>query len=300
MKRRTFLKITLPVALSGYASAAASNKPQFTFGVIADPQYADREPNGTRQYRKSLDKMKTAVTELNKHDLEFVVTLGDVIDKDLASFDDIMPIYKTLKAPRRFVLGNHDFTMDGKDKGKVLRKLGMKDSYYSETHGDWHFIYLDGTEISIYRHDGNDPRTIAARKQMLQMREDKISPANWSSGALGEDQLKWFSKELKMAKRARKRVIIFNHYPLLPFGDGYNLWNDKEVVSLIDEYPNVVAHMNGHQHKGNYTLNKACHYVNFKGMVETVDNSAYAVVRCYRDRIEVDGFETEPDRKCAF
>ena len=35
-------------------------------------------------------------------------------------------------------------------------------------------------------------------------------------------------------------------------------------------------------------------------MVETKDKSAVAVVRCYAGRIEVDGYETEPDRTCKF
>lgn len=43
MKRRNFLKITLPLALAGKASAAPATEPDLTFGVIADPQYADAD-----------------------------------------------------------------------------------------------------------------------------------------------------------------------------------------------------------------------------------------------------------------
>jgi len=300
MKRRTFIKITLPVALTGYVGASESDKPQLSFGVIADPQYADVEPRGSRFYRNSLEKMKSAVAELNKHDLEFVATLGDVIDRNIVSFNDIMPIYKTLKAPQRFVLGNHDFTVDDKDKSRVLEHLGMKDSYYSETKGVWHFIYLDGTDVSPYRHPKESAETKAAKKKLQLMKAEKLPQAKPYSGALGTDQLKWFAAELDKAKAAKKPVIVFNHFPVFPLNDGYNLWNDMDVVTLIAKYPNVVACMNGHRHKGNYAVNKGCHYVNFKGMVETKNKSAFAVVRCYSDRIEVDGFETEPDRSCAF
>ena len=54
--------------------------------------------------------------------------------------------------------------------------------------------------------------------------------------------------------------------------------------------------MNGHNHKGNYAVQKGTHYVNFKGMVETETESAYAIVSCYSDRVEIEGFGLEPHR----
>jgi predicted phosphodiesterase len=300
MHRRTFLKITLPAALTGYAGAAESDLPLISFGVIADPQYADVKSAGSRHYRDSLGKLKGAVAELNKHDLKFVVTLGDVIDRDIASFNDIMPIYKTLKAPRRFVLGNHDFTVDDKDKDKVLGHLDMKNGYHAESAGDWHFIYLDGTDVSTYRHPKDSAETASAKEVLGKMKQEKRKNAVPWNGALGAKQVQWFSAELDKAKAANKRVIVFNHYPVFPLNDSHNLWNNTEVVGLIAKHPNVIAYMNGHNHRGNYAVNKGCHYVNLKGMVETKDKSAFAVVRCYNDRIEVDGYETEPDRTCKF
>ena len=71
---------------------------------------------------------------------------------------------------------------------------------------------------------------------------------------------------------------------------------DKAVVSMIVKFPNVVAYMNGHNHKGNYTTHKGCHFVNFKGMVETEASAPFAIVKYFTDRIEIDGYDTEPDR----
>lgn len=299
MERRSFIKIAIPAALTGYVSAAEANKLALSFGVIADPQYADQETRGTRHYRNSLGKMKTAVSKLNRYDLKFVVTLGDVIDKNIKSFDDIMPLYKQMKAPRRFVLGNHDFSVSDHEKENVMKHLEMKNGYYSESIGDWHFIYLDSTDISTYRYPKKSPETDSARKLRTKLRTEKISKASPSSGAVGVKQLEWFSTELEKTKAEKKNVIIFNHHPVFPLGDGYNMWNDKEVVDLIAKHQHVVAFMNGHKHKGNYAVNGNCHYVNIKGMVETLDKSAYAVVKCYADRIEIDGFDTEPNRSCT-
>lgn len=300
MERRSFLKITLPATITGGVAAASGDKPLLSFGVIADPQYVDADPGGSRHYRKSLGKLKAAIKELNQHELKFVTTLGDVIDRKFASFDDIMPIYDELKSPKRFVLGNHDFSVDEAEKKKVPGRLGMKKSYHSETFANWHFIYLDGTDVSTFRYGKESPLTTKAKALRTKLSKDGKRRVPPYGGAIGEKQLAWFSAELKKAGESKKRVIVFNHFPAFPLGDGYNIWNDDEVVALIAKNPHVVAYMNGHRHKGAYGVNKGCHYVNFKGMVETMDKSAYAVVRCYADRLEIDGYETEPDRSCRF
>ena len=70
MKRRTFIKITLPIALTGCARAEQSDKPQLEFGVIADPQYADADMRMGRFYRNSLAKMEAASRIKSRHTTE--------------------------------------------------------------------------------------------------------------------------------------------------------------------------------------------------------------------------------------
>jgi len=299
MKRRQFIKITLPLALTGNLQAKPEGQPNLSFGVIADPQYADQPVRGSRHYRQSVTKLKESINALNKQSLDFVVTLGDVIDKDFASFDTMMPIYRKLKAPHRLVLGNHDFAVADDDKPKVMHAMGMKQAYYSEVHGTWRLIYLDGTDLSTFRYPKEDAKTVAAKKMLQGLKQKKVKQARPWNGAIGKTQMLWIKKELDAAKSAGQKVIVFNHYPACPEGDGHNLWNAEELVKLLSKYSNVAAYMNGHNHKGNYAEHKGCHYVNFKGMVETKDTSAYAVVRCYPDRIEIDGFDSEPDRKLS-
>ena len=55
--------------------------------------------------------------------------------------------------------------------------------------------------------------------------------------------------------------------------------------------------MNGHNHSGNYGKSGNCHYVNFKGMVETEMKTAYATVKCYPDRLVIEGMGLEPNRE---
>ncbi len=298
MKRRNFIKLTIPLFASNslLAENSESDNPEVSFGVIADPQYADAETKGTRFYKNSLVKLPYAITELNKHALDFTVTLGDIIDRDFKSFDEILPLYEKAKAPQTFVLGNHDFEVADEDKEKVLAKIGLKKSYYSQTYGNWHFIYLDGNDVSTYRYPKDHEATKFANKMLETLKKPQAQPWN---AAIGNEQLAWLTDQLDTAKKSNKRVIIFNHFPVFPINNGHNLWNDDVIVELISSYKNVLAYMNGHNHQGNYAVHKGCHFINFKGMVEGESTTAFAIVKCFANRIEIDGFGTELDRDLA-
>jgi 3',5'-cyclic AMP phosphodiesterase CpdA len=299
MKRRNFLKITLPLALAGKASAAPSAEPDLTFGLIADPQYADAEPKWGRFYRNSLAKLGDAVADLNTRPLEFTVTLGDLIDRDFVSFASVMPIYAKLKAPHFPVCGNHDFEVADADKGKVLGAMGLEKPYYSHVRKSWRFLFLDGTDIGVWRHPADDARTAEAKGILEKLASTGAVQAKDYNAAIGAGQMEWIAAELEAAQTAGQRVIVFCHYPVIPAGDPHNLWNAEELVALFGKHKHIAAYMNGHNHAGNYGKSGSCHYVNFKGMVETEKESAYSVVKCFPDRLEIEGYGMEPDRSLA-
>ncbi len=297
MKRRNFLKITLPLAFAGNASAAPVAEPELSFGVIADPQYADADPKWARFYRNSLAKLGEAVADLNTHPLEFTATLGDLIDRDFASFASVMPIYAKLKSPHFPICGNHDFEVVDADKGKVLGAMGLEKPYYSETRKSWRFLFLDGTDIGVWRQPADDPKTAEAKGMMEKFAAAGLPQAQNYNAGIGKGQMEWIAAELEAAQTAGQRVILFCHYPVIPVGNPHNLWNAEELVALIGKHKHVAAYMNGHNHAGNYGTHGGCHYVNFKGMVETEKETAYGVVRCFSDRLEIEGFGLEPGRK---
>jgi hypothetical protein len=74
------------------------------------------------------------------------------------------------------------------------------------------------------------------------------------------------------------------------------MWDNDRFVSLVTGYPSFVAYFNGHHHDGNYGEVKGKHFLNFKGMVETATQTAYAIVEVYKDRIEIVGQGAEPSR----
>jgi len=88
-----------PFAGFTVTGAAAQGGPLFRFGIVADPQYAPVVPNlkSNRYYANSLWKLSEAIEAFNKEDLQFVATLGDIIDRHWESFSHILPLYDKLK-----------------------------------------------------------------------------------------------------------------------------------------------------------------------------------------------------------
>lgn len=298
LNRRRFLTLSLPaLGIAPMFAQSTGKSPQLRFGVIADPQYVDAPPAGTRHYRASLAKLEASIAQLNQHELAFTVTLGDLIDRDFASFDPVLERYSKLKSPHRILPGNHDFAVSETDKPRVLEKLGLTSGHQSFSHGSWRLLIVDGTEISPYRYPAADPRTAEANKMLETLKAQGATNAQSWNGAVSDTQLRWLDDELTAAKSANQRVIICGHFPLLPSKDSHRLWNADAVVQVIDRHPHVAAYFNGHNHKGNYAHAGPCHYVNFKGMVETATDNPFAIVSCYEDRITIEGFGPEPSRE---
>ena len=84
------------------------------------------------------------------------------------------------------------------------------------------------------------------------------------------------------------------HHPVYPLSRGHNLWNDQELIALIEKHSCVAAYINGHNHNGAYAVKNGVHYLTLKGMVDTEENS-YCVMKIFDDRIEVRGRGRQED-----
>ncbi|MGY5779481.1 metallophosphoesterase [Rhizobium sp. LEGMi135b] len=271
--------------------------PLFRFGVIADPQYADLEPNLTlnRYPAKSLDKLREAIEEFNRHDLAFVVTLGDIIDRQWKSFDAILPVYKALRHAQHFLLGNHDFAVAPEHLGSVSARVGMPSAYYDFDHSGYRFIALDGNEISVFAPPEGDPRRQEAKVLMKRLGDSGATNGQRWNAAISDAQFDWLAAKLREAKAAGEKAVVMNHYPVFP-DNPHNALDSERMLSLLAEHDHIIAYLNGHNHAGNFGVSDGTYFVNFKGMVDTEDTSAYAIVAIYNDRLEVTGFGREDSR----
>ena len=267
-------------------------KPLFSFGVIADCQYSNEKvpKSSLRQYELSLKKLMTCVEQFNQLELDFVVHLGDLIDQNFDSYEKILPIYNQLKTKHYHVLGNHDFHVLEDEKDQVLKVLSLKNRYYHFcTHG-YRFIILDGNDRSLYAYPKIDPRTSQSAAYYSTL--PKGTPT-WTGG-LSQEQINWLEKNLNDTQQTGEKVIVFCHFPIVP-ESVHNLWNAEEVLEMLTCYSNVIAYMNGQNHNGAYTKVSDQHYLTFKGMVDT-DETAFAVLHVYENRIEVKGVGRQEDK----
>ena len=265
-----------------------------TLGVFADCQYCDCETTGTRYYRNSVKKLETCISQFNNNkEIDFIVNLGDLIDRDFDSFSYIKPVLDKAERAVINVPGNHDLEVDPGLRSKVPDQLGLNKMYNSKILREWMFIFTDGNDIS-YNSD-NPEKVKQAAKMTTKLKEDgKPNHYDWNGG-IGEEQLDWFEEQLKFASKQKLKVVVFCHYPLLPYG-AHSLWNQDEVVSLIEKYSCVKMWMNGHNHSGNYLYNKGIHYVTMQGMVETENKNAYAEVVFTGNMIKIMGYGREESR----
>jgi 3',5'-cyclic AMP phosphodiesterase CpdA len=278
---------------------AEADAPILRFGVIADPQYARLAPANNRYYEASRRKLEQAVGFFNLHeDLHFVVTLGDLIDRNWESFDDVLPVYAKLHAPPRWVLGNHDFLVGEGRVGDVPGRLGLSRAHYDFGAAGHRFIVVDGTEISLFANRPGGPNHQLAEERLAAMIAGEEPNAREWNGGMSEAQFGWLEATLQRAADAGERVIIFGHFPVHPFGE-HAMWEAGRFTQVLGRFPNVLAYFNGHDHKGNYASLGGTHVVNFRGMVEGETDNAYARVDVYLDRIEIVGQGVELSRVLA-
>ena len=269
--------------------------PEFEIGVVADCQYCYCEATEVRFYKESPDRLQEAVTILNKQPLDYTIHLGDFIDKDFSSFDTVAPIWRSLKADKYHVLGNHDFSVADSLKHLVFDKMDIKDRYYSIVKNKWRFIVLDGNDLSVH-----GALTDVKKQQtdsLFNLLADKNMPnvESWNGG-LSTKQLQWVESELRQATKNKERVGFYCHFPVLGVSDRHNLWNYSQLLAIIDKYDCVKFYFNGHNHAGGYVEKDGVHYLNFMGMVDTNDTTSFATVAFRKDSLFVKGYGRELNR----
>ena len=285
MKNFFFCLITILFLLN----SCSKRGPVLKIGLVADPQYADKPTAGNRYYRESLWKLEEAIDTFNVNNVDFVQNLGDIIDIDWESYNSIIPIYDKLNPDigNYQLLGNHDFAIDTTHLKDLLERLSMPNFYYSYSKKGWRFIVLDATDYSYYsnslhHHDINQVDSYYERTK------GKSNNNNWNS-AIGEEQQNWLKQELDSASLRSQKVIIFSHLPIRPQDNPHNLWNDYEIINLIEKSHNVVAFINGHNHSGGYVFKNGIHYITIFGMVDT-KISSYGILEIYKDSLVIRGY----------
>lgn len=275
----------------------SDQKPLLRFGVIADPQYADLPPwlEVDRHYRNSIGKLREAIDVLNGEALSFVVTLGDLIDRDWESFEAILPLYDGLRHESILLPGNHDFAVASERLGEVHALLGMPAAWHDFNREGVRFVVIDGSEVSLFSTPDGAPENKEARTRLDALAAANAVNAKTWNGGIGEKQFGWLEATLERARADGEKVVVLGHYPLYPEHE-HNLWNGDRLLGLFERSGNVIAYLSGHNHDGNFGRHGSTWYVNFKGMVDTETENTFATVEIFADRIEITGHGREESR----
>jgi len=271
------------------------------FGVIADTQYCNCEnaPQYNRYFAETKARLEIAIDTFNAHDLSFVINLGDIIDKDWESFDDILPVFESATAEKYHVLGNHEFYLEDSLKEKVTARLGMQQRYYSFDKENWRFIVLNAMDLSLQAHPKDSQKYERSDSLFQKTLSMSLPQAKVWNGGIGNGQQRWLENQLKEATSNNQQVIIFSHIPLWPVNMN-TLWNNEEILSILESYNCVKAHLAGHYHEGNYEFKAGIHHLTLKGMLDTPDQNAFSIIEITGNQIIIHGYGREQSLELNF
>lgn len=195
---------------------------EFKMVVFGDPQ-----PYNVEQIDFLADDI---IKELiDKKDLEFGITMGDIVGDDLDLFSPLNQAVSKIGIPWYNVLGNHDVNFqapnDQLSDETFERVFGPPN--YAFVYGDVHFIVVDNVLM-------NEP--IGDRGYI---------------GGLRPDQFEFVKNYLKIVPK--EDLIVLNmHIPLVEH-ERFRMSDQKELFDLLDDFPHTLS-ISAHTHTHNHTF----------------------------------------------
>lgn len=263
------------------------SQPLMRIGIIADIQYGDIDPAGTRYYRNSLKKLEDCIADLNGEKVDFTVNLGDLVDRDPKDMEAVLTRLKSLDQRVYNTTGNHDY-VGVSDNKALYKQLGMPGGYYSFAGGKWLFIMLNTNEIASYANIAGTKKEkeLAAVLERIK-NSGRNNDKSWN-GAISAKQMKWLKKLLKSADKKGTNVMLFSHHPLFPAKE-FTALNDQEILETLASFSCVKGVISGHHHVGAFGTYEGISCITTEGMVETEAMNAYGILDIYEDRFVLRG-----------
>ncbi|XP_056405471.1 manganese-dependent ADP-ribose/CDP-alcohol diphosphatase-like [Hyla sarda] len=298
-------------------------RPCFTFGVIADIQYADKADGPScwktmRYYSQSCLHLQDAIKRWNAEDIapKFVLQLGDIIDcfnkragMSEASLQKILTMMMAAKMPFHHVWGNHEFynfsrdylmasklntscledtRIDSPDQSPEGTSEGDYYAYHFSPYTKFRFIVVDTYDLSTI---GRELNSDGLRKSLAFLDNNQSNCNGFHllefNGGMGKEQLAWLNDVLTYSDKKGERVIIAGHIPVHPKAI-HSLclaWNYDEILRTIQSHQSVVCYFAGHDHNGGYHLDShGIHHITMEGVIESPSGSnAFGTVYVYED-----------------
>lgn len=157
-------------------------------------------------------QLRLAVEDINNGDFDFVVANGDLGNEGSdAELTNVKSILDGIKAPLFVLPGNHENNWS-QSATKTFIDLWGNDRFVAE----FDSLIVVGINCGPFMKMGD--------------------------GHIKQEDLHWLRATLDSLATPGKRVLSFNHYPLLD-----DLDNCADYLEILEDYP-VIGHVNGHYH----------------------------------------------------
>ncbi|XP_028331979.1 manganese-dependent ADP-ribose/CDP-alcohol diphosphatase isoform X3 [Gouania willdenowi] len=307
-------------------SSSPGQTPLFSFGVIADVQFADINDGfnftGTnrRYYRSSLKLLYNALRTWSQSTVRptFILQLGDLIDgvnkrtgASQRALDTVLAALRgrgpaqisrpgpfAEKQPQSMMLpppcftvhhvwGNHELYNFQRSE-LLLSELNSAPQGHTAIPGIYAYLFRPMVGFVFVVLDGYD-----------------VSP-------LGrEEHSEEYQSALRLLRQSNSKQDLnspppgTSHLPVHPLSTSRTClaWNYEQLLAVIRAHTSVVCYMAGHDHDGGYCHDEetGVHYVTFEGVIETPpDSDAFSTVYVYRDRMVLEGRGRTPHREMVF
>lgn len=278
LDRRTFIKVSAgamgaavaagvginphsftPVSVSAAHAAGAGET--FRFAYISDSHLYKKELND--RFVRSLLR---AVDDINGLDPQpdFVLYGGDLAQLGQREELDLgAEILKSVKAPVRMMVGEHDWYLD---MGSRWREHFGEPTYGFEHKGVQFVVLNSVVEADFWTAQGLSP--MERMKTVAGLDNGKQNPFT-----VGAEQREWLQSHLSKMP-ASTPLVVFSHSPLYKLYKPWNFWTDDadEVQAILRKFKQVVV-IHGHTHQ---VLTQRIGNIHFHGMLSTAWPWPYA------------------------
>lgn len=226
----------------------------FTFAIISDLNGGERE-----------GVYKRAVSQLNRLDPTFVLSVGDLIDggtedsvqlaKEWDSFDERTA---KLNMPFFYLGGNHDLTNPAMRK---FWKQRFGPRYYHFVYEDVLFLMMDSEDyeekrmMDIYNARAKAIKIISGETEGVYEETEYYEMQERKVGGMSNDQYNFFKNVLEKYPQV-KWTFVLMHKPLWKREDEKGL---GKLEMLLANRPYTV--INGHEHSFSHQLRKNRDYI---------------------------------------
>jgi Icc protein len=233
----------------------------FTVAYISDTHLYERKLND--RFVRAILRAVDDVNALSPQP-DFVLFGGDLAQ--LGRREELRlgaEILKTLKAPVRMMVGEHDWFLDMGDNWRDL----FGPINYSFDHKGVHFVVL----MSVVERDFWTARGLTPEERMQTVAG--LDNGVQSRFEVGPEGREWLRKDLEH-RDARTPLVVFSHSPLYKYYRPWNFWTEDadQVQQLLHRFDRVTV-VHGHTHQ---LLSNQIGNIAFHGMLSTAWPWPYA------------------------